>query len=491
MNEKQKIDQLFREALQDYREELPSDNSEGLIFRKLSNYKYLRLLRLSLGIIAIAIPITLFAYLLLNDKSDNNLSGKHNSNDSTVRIISNTLPNHQTIRLAERKPSDINKTIVYHESETKEKSFTSNDKPLLYIEQSENIANKIKTKSIETQLLATSSLSVSEENAAKESESKLTYTTELLKDQTPLVEKDILPVEKVMSSENKNVKLSIHQEANIIAPEAQKTNIITEQQNNDNYKKRIKIRSSFAIELSENLFFADKKLDATEEFTNLVKIRNESESGITAILPGIELRYNSKHFFVQMGLNLQLLGEKVNYNLMKTETEINSTLLHKDTLVYVYSIINPPEGQWQFDTIWFTRLDTTYKTLYRSVNHNNTYKYIEIPLLLGKSFAFSDFNIEVSTGISLGFLFKANAQILTSDNWTILSIDEKTSPYLNTITMNYLLRCAFRYAVSERWSVFARPELKYSLGSILNENQYPLKQKYMQYGIGLGFMYNF
>jgi hypothetical protein len=111
--------------------------------------------------------------------------------------------------------------------------------------------------------------------------------------------------------------------------------------------------------------------------------------------------------------------------------------------------------------------------------------------LVGKSFAVNRFILDISTGFSFGILLKSNAYLLSADDNSLVQIENKYSPYLNDLQLNYILRVALRYQMNENWSVFVRPSMKKNLGSVLNQNKYPIAQKYTLYGLGVGIMYTF
>ena len=180
----------------------------------------------------------------------------------------------------------------------------------------------------------------------------------------------------------------------------------------------------------------------------------------------------------------------MDFNTSETLRNITENWLHRDTLYYVKDSVNPP-GSWHLDTIWFVVKDTNYKTNKYSFRKDNSYKYVEIPFLIGKRFVANNISFEVSTGISLGFLLKADSRLLSTDGKTALLISNEKSPYLNSIMVNYLLRFYIRYSISERWSIYISPDMKYNLGNILNESMYPIKQNYMLYGMGSGLIYKF
>jgi len=510
MNGKHKIDDLFRKALSDYREELPSVNTEGQIFRKLSYKKYFRLLKTNLNIFAIAIPIALLAYFLLM-KNSNNTNFKNNIAKENKAVVTykgtsdNALENNYEQKSIDykttehskstfdQKTKNIDAVIIKTHAQLPE-SVKSEMNDVLQQKHTNNIIEKNVSKINNNTNDNNKNTSILSELQVEKTEKNDPQNMQLPVDQTAVVINEHPNLNDISSSENTEIVLSQEikptlGEANIPLKAVDSSFV---QQNEENLIKKGRTKSyhSFAIELSGNFYYVTKKLSADNEFANLVKTRNEAESAIITFLPGIELKLNTKNFFLQTGISYQVLGEKVQYDFTNVSTSINTVLSSKDSLVYIPDPIHPP-GHWEYDSIWSSKPDTSYLVFHRAVNQKNMFKYFEIPLLLGKSFAFHQFVLDVSTGISLGILLKADAQILSTDNLTFIGIDDKQSPYMKDLTINYLLRIAFRYQINEKWSVFARPSLKINLGSVFNENQYPVQQKYTLYGIGLGVMYKF
>jgi len=489
MNEKHKIDRLFKEALQDYRDELQSDKTEELIFRKLSYNKYLRLLKISLGILSIAIPLTLLAYLVYfhNAKSQLTLNDKYNV--AFQKKPDYLLKTFQNIQSSETKPRITNKTLSLIKSKSNESSINK----AVFLQYSKKQKDKISEMQL-SKIEEKSSSALNSGGKEIKNESRISNANSIsLQPKTihSIPQKQPHPFMEIDAFLKQKAITIIPNDTNTDIIDANKNKPITFQKHEDDIKNKTKLRPLFSIELSANLFYVDKNLKASNEFLNLVNMRNDNESDIYTFSPGVEIICKTKHFFVQTGIRYLRLGEKIKYNLTNTGTDIQNILLQRDTLVFVYSIISPPQGQWHYDTIWYTRFDTTYFTTHQIINSLNTYNYFEIPLLLGKSLTINKFNIDISTGISLGILLKANAQIIISDGRTFLNINNRQSPYMNDMTMNYLLRLSLRYSINEKWSVFIRPDLKHQFGSIINKNQYPVQQKYTLYGLGIGFMYNF
>ncbi len=517
MNEKHKIDDLFKKALSDYKEELPSANTELQIFRKLSYNKYLKFFK-TFGIYAIAIPVAILAYIIININSNNNITETKQITDTKNEIIEKTISNNYTEQ-QKNKTIKINNFVIDKNTQLTDvkESKTNNNK--ISNEKEDNLAlnnkatiDNINKNNVSFNKILKNDNQISKRNILIENKNENIDPTELkdiqlsnnqidsetesksiniIENQQEIIqtEKQTEPikVENNIATKNEENKTS---QNDIVSEIKTKDNNTSVKKIDNGLAKEIKFEkiNPFALDISGNLFFVNKKLSSNNESDIYIKTRNEGETNITTFLPSIELKINTKHFYLQTGIGYQMLGEKVNYNLTDIETDIKTEISVRDSLVFLIDP-NNSSGHWIYDTLTTFTNDTTSLSSNRSLKYNNTYKYFEIPLLIGKSFAFNRFIIDLSTGVSLGFLIKADAQILSSDNSTILKIDNSNSPLINDLTMNYLLRVGFRYSINRKWSVFARPSLKVNLGSVLNENQYAVKQKYTLYGVGIGLMY--
>ncbi len=172
MKERQKIDDLFREALSDYREELPSINTEGKIFRKLNYNKYLRLFKTNLNIFVIALPIALLSYTLVNKEQKNSLPETNKTTEIKETIINqkprinkvfiskanNNLHETEQIEYKEifNQTQSVNKDIEKQISNTstfsekQDKEVVENNKvnnKQLPVEQTNNVENQKETLS--------------------------------------------------------------------------------------------------------------------------------------------------------------------------------------------------------------------------------------------------------------------------------------------------------------------------------------------------------
>lgn len=458
MKETQKIDELFRKGLADYRDEIPSQKTKEKIFGKLAYYQYLKWILTSV-VLLVFISGSIWAIIAMIPENTKENPGKlfspkvNSHNIESDKVITSTKKgNVQNQKIS----SDYKNSPEPIEN----KAIKNKQQQIVTVIDNSGI-NDSKPEEIKDAILTTTALSV-----------------ENIVDQINVVDS----VQNEEPNQNKVV------EELLIKNKITDEQTIAEGLIRKKYKKTIFNR--FEVLMGGNLYYVDKKLSGNTEFESLVKIRKEGEKPITAFSPALEFRYNFDNFYIQSGLQYQKYGEKVDLQTSETLMDITENWMHKDSLYYVKDTIEPP-GAWHLDTIWFTVKDTSYLTNKYTLKKNNSYKYVEIPLLIGKRFQFNRLSLEIATGVSFGFLLKADAQILATDEKTAIILNDEKSPYFNALMVNYLLRFSVRYSLNEKWSVFISPNMKYNLGNVFEENKYPIKQNYMLYGIGSGLIYKF
>jgi hypothetical protein len=452
MKETHKIDELFKKSLADYRSELPSDKVKKKIFGTLVYYQYLKW---SLSILALVfISGSIWAiYNFLPVTSDS-------------KMLSNSYPinkkmNTKTQFSIENKmvsKNEENKTIAKKEVDSKSVQKTNKKQQILLTSEEYAINEDVKLSDAKK-----SDIQISREETFVNTESLDSKQSEIIvKDIGNVVEKKAEI--KKLADETTSVDGLIKKE----------------------YKK--KLINRFELIVGGSFFYVDKKLSAKKEYDNLVKIRENGEVPISNFSPYFGIRYNFNNFFVQSGFQYQKYGEKMDIQTSEMKFNVVDNWFHRDSLYYVKDSINPP-GAWHIDTIWYVTHDTTHYLQKYRFQKNNNYKYIEIPFLIGKKFDLNPFILEVSTGISVGLILKSDAEILANDTRSVIVLNNEKSAYFNQVMLNYLFRLSLRYHISQKWSVYISPDVKYNMGSIFKGSNYPVKQNYILYGIGSGLIY--
>lgn len=473
MREANKIDELFKKGLADYQSELPSDKTKDIIFGRLTYFQYLKWIIGS--VLVVFISASIWAVINLIPKAVNEKPDTISASDTYVKK-----------QISEEMQTDVNKTKNTIPFQLK----NNNLKPNSRINNKINIQNiKNIEKNITTSISTSSSIDYKSEIKPQPQITEISVPSSSLTIEESLEAVIIANADNVTEKEtNVNIKTDAEKTINESDTTYNKIDKLTDFDGIIKKTYKRPFLSRFEILMSGNFYYVDKKLSAGSEFTNLVKIREKGESPVLTFSPALEIRYNFNNVFIQSGIQYQKYGEKLDFSTSEIIKELNDKWLIHDSLYYVRDSINPP-GSWHLDTIWFHIIDTSYRTKKYTFKKTNSYNYFEIPLLIGKQIQLNRFSIEVSTGISFGFLLKSDAEILATDQKTAILLKDEKSPYLNTLMLNYLFRLSLRYQLNERWSIFVSPNIKYNIGNIFNENQYPIKQNYLLYGIGSGLIY--
>lgn len=464
MKEKDNIEQFLNQKLSNYTGMRPSDKAYKKIAGKLMWFRFLDKLKI-FGSALVLISVIFLIYFNISD-SDNNTSVKISITTTNIASQKTLSKNDSPIA---NKTINISTNIVSGTNISKDNNFTVNYKKNTNLHPTNNITNNLKTS----------------ENAVsynKNNNENIIINNQEFTNKTDKYNSSLTQVNNTKESQ-------IIQEATIES-DISKTFTISDENNKiiKNYKKKEsfnkKIINKLSLEASINLYTIHKNISGNQNYSENIKARTNSESTINILSPELELRFDCKHFFLQTGLNLMTYGEKTNYSLTKSFQTINSINYWKDTLIFT-------GGNWKYDSVFATTYDTINGLQTQKQQYSNYYKYLEIPILIGHTFMLKRFSFDISTGISTGILIEANAQILNSDNNSIIEIKDKNSPMTNQIMLNYLFRFACRYNVTNNLSMFIRSSSKINALNIFDSNNYQVNQKYNAFGIGLGVTYKF
>lgn len=237
---------------------------------------------------------------------------------------------------------------------------------------------------------------------------------------------------------------------------------------------------SISLELGRNTSW--KTLSAESQYQDFADYRNANEESTINTVFGIKFNYHFKNWVFSSGLTYSSIGEKISYNINETIIDPDGGRYLIDTL---WATIYTPESGW---TDMIVGYDKTYEEAYKDVNfdicNTNTYSYLEIPLLIGYKIDIRNFSICPTVGISMGLLHSANIKLPSIDSNGIPSFSEN-SQYLKAVVSNMVFDMNFEYRVNENYGLFVKPFYKIGLNSIYQN--YPLKGKYNNAGIKIGF----
>jgi hypothetical protein len=236
-----------------------------------------------------------------------------------------------------------------------------------------------------------------------------------------------------------------------------------------------------SLELFINPAFVFGKSTGTEFTEDHISNRNKNESPILTLGFGSDIKYHFSNWFIQTGLNFSQYGEKANYQLNRQVSDPDNLVSSIDTTFrWIY---DPPN----IGELWIVSIDTNWdhgqKTVYWEQKSTNRISYIEIPVLAGYQWNFDKINIDVSTGISLGFAISKTGGLPSPTNSELIQLGGIN---IAEPLINYIFQAGVAIPLRERLTLLIKPNLKYNLNSIYDDEEYTVKQHYNSFGLKVG-----
>lgn len=201
--------------------------------------------------------------------------------------------------------------------------------------------------------------------------------------------------------------------------------------------------------------------------------------------------YNTFANKLILGIGIQATnyGEKINYSSVPVFSKDTSFVLRERNGFDVKIV--QANHTFSFDTTAGTYTDTIFsivekETLDASVTKANgvtNFTYLEIPILIGyKILDTKKFDINATTGVSVGFLINEKGQYISTEN-TLNTAQN------NKLTFNFLLNAQLNYLVAKNVNVMLSPQFKYNLN---NQSVFAdTKKRYFGFGINAGVVVAF
>lgn len=238
--------------------------------------------------------------------------------------------------------------------------------------------------------------------------------------------------------------------------------------------------SRFSISLEAGFGTTWKYLKSDPQHKELVNFRNENEFSVTNPVYGITFNYHYKNWIIVTGLEYTSLGEKLNYHIKETVIDPEGGYYRFDTLwldIYDHGNFIPTA----------VGSDATWVDEYNDINHlitnANRYSYIEIPLKVGYKFHSQKFAFYPSVGTSIGLLNSSKGR-LPEQNTSNFAEVNKTNGYLKPITTNFIFELGFEYKVAPNYGLYITPFYRKGINSLYKD--YPLKGSYHSAGLKFG-----
>ena len=529
------IDDLFAKAFDDYREE-PSDEvwknikKQTPLFpeasaskKSFSSTKYFLIFAVAFVVIASSI----FIYLK-NNKTETTKSVQYNSNENKNDVKSKTKNNENSITNNENiahnnsviannnsasaqkennvkqnlttnenhtnqitdKPNQLAKTNISTEKKSENgnnnnyvannyikpnaapnadltsaassKSKTKNEtKTTITSVNSNNNLNIDKSQTIDksgNSIVTNDNKTIPNDNKNSKSEEK---NNNLNADQTPLPFNDYSKIEIT------NTKALILPKLAIIISDVNNSNAL-QQSPSPLYRPRIYLGIHYTPEVIYNL----------PQFNSPVNVKknNFSQSG------QLSFNYDFRHLIFQTGIG---------YSFYNNQTTNSVNYISRDSVGYYEDVIS-----YSIDSLNHIIYNTTPKNVYDSVKHakyiitKNSYRYFQIPLLIGYKGYVKKFSFTVRSGVGIGILnYKKVAEVpFNIKNAELLNIECNT-PALTKTYWQFLFNIGVGYQLTNSISIAVEPSLKYYL-SPFYENGNTKKYPY-SVGLNTGLYFHF
>ncbi len=234
---------------------------------------------------------------------------------------------------------------------------------------------------------------------------------------------------------------------------------------------------SNSMDFSLGFALVNKDLKAKSgDFTAYLDKRIATENYLEAFNSNFDFNLNhNSGFFIASGIHFTQIDERFkdidSIDLYKENTGITKEVQNGDgTISYL-------RGQKEV-----VKHITWDKIIY------NYYSFIEIPVILGYHFDIKNISVELNSGVSYNLLLLKHGQIIGTEGFPV-DLSEEKNIFKNQSGISFIAGMKILFPVRKKLFFF-EPDIKYNLQDI-TADEYPLKQRYFNYGIKLGYRYKF
>ncbi len=238
--------------------------------------------------------------------------------------------------------------------------------------------------------------------------------------------------------------------------------------------------SKWALEVLGSYDFMSRRIENANPA--YVKARKDAEKMGAAYTFQLRAQYRLNDMFaLRSGVSFSQHHEKLNF----THTETNTQIVERQETGYILDPINGPTP------ITYTVRDTVTTSTTTSAKSDNTYTFIDIPILLNYTFYTSNkWNLGVSGGPMFNLAFKQKGQILGPVNNEIIDLNSSANPYRTYAGVNLMLNLSASYQLSKQFDLLFEPGLRYGMSSLTSKG-FAVTQKYSSVNLFTGIRYRF
>lgn len=238
--------------------------------------------------------------------------------------------------------------------------------------------------------------------------------------------------------------------------------------------------SDWALEVLGSYDFMSRRIENADPA--YVSARKNAEKMGAAYTFQLRAQYRlNDAFALRSGVSFSQHHEKLNF----THTQSNTEIVERQETGYILDPINGPTP------ITYTVRDTVTTTTTTSAKSDNTYTFIDIPVLLNYTFYTSNkLNLGVSGGPVFNLAFKQKGQIIGPVNNEIIDLNSSANPFRTYAGVNLMLNLSASYELNKRFDLLFEPGLRYGMSSLTSKG-FGVTQKYSSVNLFTGIRYRF
>lgn len=242
--------------------------------------------------------------------------------------------------------------------------------------------------------------------------------------------------------------------------------------------------------------FMDKNIKGSSN-SGYLQRRNDEEYATILPVAGLQLSKSKNKFDLRAGLELSVLGEKVNYSPYSNGEYYNNysewqtfqtTRLDTDS-IYIFGILFPRTTVVTInDSLQVNTTDTLngshYDAAVQSANGKNFRYMLEIPVDVIWHINRNRFGVAIAAGIAPGILFKSKGNYLRDDESGTQTLSNENKMQF---ALNIRAGLEFSYSLNEQICLLFKPTSKFYLTGIKEKSQ--VDNRYRNIGLNVGVKY--
>ena len=445
------------------------------------NYNHQPIIEQTLEISELEIQKITIAQILETESESNN----------TELNIEDEKPLQTTTALSYTMVEEINIATKIQADDEKQRTITANN--------DSNIFDQVSNLTSETQQNTESPLGIDTklDTELEKNNTRITKPIEAIES----IEQKVFPLlhtSKMKHPEQRNLKLSTEIKEDTINKKTKvggKTLSDIKKPRNRiaNWKAYFDLHSSPVI-WNNNANFIAPNLDTSWTYILDHKAQLSYEFGLS-----FQLHHSKLPLFMQLGLNYQVLKEKIDFQVNHTFEDTELSYWTYDSTFNIHNIIDTifvivDSNYFVIDTLFtqdtvLSKVDSLYNSIMSTEENKksfvNTYTYLNIPLLLGYQFETKNkkWNFQVLAGAAVAINLQ-NKGYYYNDSGGFESYSGKVTA---SLAWSFYAAASANYHL-KKWQIFLQPEYQHQL----NESRIPdllNQRKYRFFKLKFGIRY--